>query len=274
MKGHQSVSEERIPDFSQGRYATPPNSSTRFGRTFPNLVFYARMIKIVFNSSSLAKRGRYDDQAWVRASLGIIAALESVGVHFEISGIDNFSSTKEPLVFIANHMSVLETFILSTMIVPSRRVTFVVKKSLVEMPVFRYIMRSREPVVVGRKNPRKDLTVVLEEGCAKLQEGISMIIFPQATRSLIFKPEEFNSLGIKLVKRAGVQVVPLALKTDAWGQGKLIKDFGRISNRKVVHFAFGKPMSITGNGAQEHQKIIDYIRTKLSEWQKSSVGIP
>ena len=274
MKGHKSVSEERIPDFSQGRYATPPNSSSRFGRTFPNLVFYARMIKIVFNSSSLAKRGRYDDRAWVRAGLGIMAALESVGVHFEISGIDDFSSTKEPLVFIANHMSVLETFILCTMIVPSRRVTFVVKNSLVEMPVFRHIMRSREPVVVSRKNPRKDLAVVLEEGCAKLREGMSMIIFPQATRSLIFKPEEFNSLGIKLAKRAGVRFVPLALKTDAWGQGKWIKDFGKINNRQVAYLAFGKPMSISGNGAQEHQKVVDYIRAKLKEWQEGSVGIP
>jgi 1-acyl-sn-glycerol-3-phosphate acyltransferase len=40
------------------------------------------------------------------------AALENVGVRFEITGLDNLKSFEGPAVFIANHMSTLETFVL------------------------------------------------------------------------------------------------------------------------------------------------------------------
>jgi len=49
---------------------------------------------------------------------------------------------------------------------------------------------------------------------------ISVLIFPQTTRDLRFDPNKFNTLGIKLAKRAKVPVIPVAVKTDAWGMGK------------------------------------------------------
>ncbi len=95
-----------------------------------------------------------------------------------------------------------------------------------------------------------------------------MIIFPQSTRSTVFKPEEFNSLGIKLALKAGVPVVPIALKTDAWGCGKRFKDFGPINTRKKVHIEFGEPMRVEGRGAEEHKKIIEFIHERLERWSR------
>jgi 1-acyl-sn-glycerol-3-phosphate acyltransferase len=40
-------------------------------------------------------------------------------------------------------MSTLETFVLPYLIAPHRPMTFVVKKSLVEYPVFKHVMRAR-----------------------------------------------------------------------------------------------------------------------------------
>jgi 1-acyl-sn-glycerol-3-phosphate acyltransferase len=62
-------------------------------------------------------------------------------------------------------------------------------------------------------------------------------------------------------------VVPLALLTDAWGNGKRVKDFGKIDPTRKVHLAFGEPMHIVGQGTREHQAVIEFIRGKLREWR-------
>jgi 1-acyl-sn-glycerol-3-phosphate acyltransferase len=228
--------------------------------------FYPQLFRIIWKNSRRAVKGDYDGDDWANSSLDILRAIENVGVRFEIKGFDNLKSFEGPAVFIANHMSTLETFVLPCIIQPLKPVTFVVKKSLISTPVFGPIMRSRDPIVVGRINPREDLKAVLNEGAKKIDQGVSIVIFPQSTRSNDFKPDEFNSLGIKLALKAGVPVVPLALKTDAWGKGKIIKDFGPVDKNKKVFFAFGEPMKIKGRGAEEHQKVIDFIQDNLSQW--------
>jgi 1-acyl-sn-glycerol-3-phosphate acyltransferase len=165
-------------------------------------------------------------------------------------------------------MSTLETFVLPVIIAPIKDATFVVKQSLVEYPVFKYVMRSRNPITVGRSNPRDDLRAVLEGGVERLKAGMSIIIFPQTTRTPVFAKEQFNTIGIKLAKRAGVPAVPIALRTDAWGNGRHLKDFGRIDPAKTVHFAFGKPLVIKDRGDEEHEQIIDFITGKLDEWAR------
>jgi 1-acyl-sn-glycerol-3-phosphate acyltransferase len=153
------------------------------------------------------------------------------------------------------------------LIVPRRDVTFVVKESLITYPLFGHVMRSRHPVVVGRENPREDLRVVMEDGRQRLEANVSIILFPQTTRSVEFDPKKFNTLGVKLAKRCNVPVVPFALKTNAWGLGRGLKDFGRICPEKTVHIHFGEPMAIRGSGKEEHNAIVEFIEKNLSAWQ-------
>lgn len=255
-------------NFVNGVYQTEKKELSFIGKLFPSFQFYRHIFPIIFKASSMAKKGLYDDEAWSQSSINALRALESAGVRFDIKGIDNFKDIKESCVFIGNHMSTLETFILPGIIVPFKKVTFVVKESLIEYPVFKYIMRSRDPITVTRTNPREDLKRVIEGGKDRLQKGISLIIFPQTTRVISFNPEDFNTIGIKLAQRANVPVVPIALKTDAWENGYIIKDFGKIKPERTVHFEFGPPLWIKNKGIEEHKQIVEFIQSKLTEWQK------
>ncbi len=230
--------------------------------------FYPQFFCIIWRSSGMAKRGVYKSQEWADSSLDVMRALENIGVRFEITGMANINKFGGPAVFIANHMSTLETMVLPCIIQPLKETTFIVKNSLLTMPIFGHVMRSRDPVVVSRVNAREDLKTVLEEGGKKLNDGRSIIVFPQSTRSVVFNPAEFNSLGIKLALRTGVPVVPLALKTDAWGIGRHVKEFGPVDTTKKVHFAFGEPMRVEGRGADEHERVIRFIQERLEEWSK------
>ena len=248
-------------------YRSPEREPDAMAWMFPSLAFYLRMFPPVARLCLKARRGECDDVAWVRESAAVARALESVGCVLRVEGLDRLAAVQGPCVFVANHMSTLETFVLPSIIRPRRSVTFVVKRSLTTMPGFGHVMRSRDPIVVDRVNPRADLAAVLDGGAERLARGVSIVVFPQSTRALRFDPARFNTIGVKLARRAGVPLVPLAVKTDAWGQGRLIKDFGAIQPELPVHFRFGEPLRVDGPGKAEHAAVCAFIGAALEEWE-------
>ncbi len=233
---------------------------------FASFLFYIRVLKVVRFANGQTKQKIYDRYNWVASSLAILKAAESVGIKVSVKGMKNISSFEGPAVIVGNHMSTLETLLLPSFIQPVKSVVYVIKKELVDFPLFGPVAAARHPIIVGRTNPRDDLKTVMEEGSQNLQSGRSVIIFPQKTRSPYFDKSSFNSLGVKLAKKNNVPVIPLALITDAWGNGKLIKEMGKIDPSKKVFFEFGKPMKVEGNGSAQHQAVLSFIEQKFKEW--------
>jgi 1-acyl-sn-glycerol-3-phosphate acyltransferase len=230
------------------------------------LIFLAKYLSIVFRTRKLALKGDYNTEAWSDSSQAILTLLENAGARFEISGINNIRKAKKPVVFIGNHMSTLETMILPGLIAPVTDVTFVVKMSLVKHPVFGPVMRSRDPVALDRENPREDFARVMGEGSEILKNGRSIVIFPQGTRHDDFKREEFNTLGVKLAGRNDATVIPLALRTDFWKNGRLIKDLGPFDRRQKVYFRFGEPLEAKGREREAQSEVMEFITGNLADW--------
>jgi len=228
--------------------------------------FLTKYLSLVFRTRREVLNNVFGKKEWADSSFEIFRLIEKIGGKFHITGMENIAQSDEPVVFISNHISTLETMIFPGLIAPRRNVTFIVKESLVRHPLFGPLMRSREPIIVGRTDPRKDFETVMTEGVELLSGGISIVVFPQSTRSDVFRPEEFNSMGVKLAKKAGVKVVPVAIKTDFWGNGKIIKEVGPLNHLKPIMIKFGEPFTVSGNGREEHQKIIDFIIENLREW--------
>jgi 1-acyl-sn-glycerol-3-phosphate acyltransferase len=229
--------------------------------------FLIQYVGIVYKTRRQALYGVYEYEEWAESSIDIFRLIERTGGRFHITGMENIDKASGPVVYVSNHMSTLETMILPGLIAPQRKVTFVVKESLVRHPLFGPIMRSRDPIVVGRTDARKDFEKVMQRGPELLADGISIIIFPQSTRSNEFRPEEFNSLGVKLAKSAGASVVPIAIKTDFWGNGKVIKEIGKLDHTRTIYFKFAEPFSIHGTGKEDNQMIIDFIQENLRKWE-------
>ncbi len=247
----------------EGDYRPPRRKVGAVARRLPTPVFYLKLLKIVFQAGRKARRGEYTGEDWIRSSRRTLEALESVGVQVSIEGTENFRTLETPGVFAGNHMSVLETFALPSIIQPHREVTFVVKEELLGYPSFGPVLASRNPIAVSRKDPRKDLETVLREGAKRLAAGISVIVFPQNTRMPEFDPARFNSLGVKLARRAGVPVIPFALRTDAWGTGRWLRDFGKIYPEIPVRLSFGEPIPVRGDGKKAQAELVGFISRRL-----------
>ena len=240
-------------------------SQKRKAVSFPSLRFYASLARIMYQAGRIASRGEYNAERWVYDSFLVGSLMERIGAPIVIEGIEVLDR-EGPCVFEANHMSTLETFFLPCIIQPRKDVTFVVKKSLLDYPCLGPVLASRDPLALSRANPREDLAVVLDGGKKLLEQGRSVIIFTQGSRKPEVREEDFNSLGVKLARKAGVPVVPVALKTDAWGEGSLIKDVGWIRPQFPVHVRFGEPVDIKGPGREEHAAIVRFIKDSFDEW--------
>lgn len=232
------------------------------------IYFFYKYLRITFKMHSYAKANKFHEDEFMLYGHLTFKLLEDVGGKFRIEGIDNLKKVKdEPVVFVANHMSTMETMIFPSLVVPIKKTVGVMKEGLLDFPIFGIIMRATKAITVGRVNPREDLKAVLTEGQELLKSGTSIFIFQQSHRHPIFDPEKFSSLGIKLAQKAGVKIVPIALKTDFWGNGKIIRDFGPIRKKEKIYLSIGEPISIEKYGKGTNAEVIKFIQNKLKEWK-------
>lgn len=256
--------------FTENNYTTKSNSRKLIDKLFLNtrIYFVLKYIQLIFISRKLALKGLYDRKAWAISSYEVVKLIEDCGGKFHIQGFDNFRNCNEPVVIVSNHMSAMESMIFPALIAPFMEVTFVIKESIAKHFLFGPVMRARDPIAVARANSREDLIYVMNKGKEFIAKGTSVVIFPQGGRRDVFKPEEFNSMGVKLAKSTGTKIIPMAIKTDFWGNGKLVKDLGPIRRDREIYITIGEPIEITGNGKEQNEQIIEFIGNKLNEWEQ------
>ncbi|MCK4608948.1 MAG: 1-acyl-sn-glycerol-3-phosphate acyltransferase [Gammaproteobacteria bacterium] len=239
-------------------------------KQFPSLFLWPNLLAIILRDNYIAKSGKYNEEAWVKTTIDTMHLMEKIGVKFHIENLDILEKQNQPCVFVSNHMSSLDSFLIPGLIQPLMNFTFVAKISLTKAPLFKHIVLSRDPIIVDRKNPKENFKTILEEGKKRLNNGTSILVFPQATRTEKFDPKQFNTIGVKLAKHAGVQAIPLALYTNVWKPGKILKDIGKIDPKKSVHASFGEPIDVEGTGKDAQAHIINFISKKLSLWGNRS----
>ena len=231
--------------------------------------FYWRNFRTFMRSGRCASKGKLDGDMQIHYSNENIRLVEDCGAKLHLRGLNHLRDLDgRPVVIIGNHMSLLETAALHAIIREYVDFSFVVKESLLHTAYIKDILTSMKAIGVSRTNPREDLKTVLTEGKKVLQAGRSMIVFPQATRTRVFDREQFNSIGVKLAKSAGVPVVPMALKTDILENGRILRDLGPIHPERDVRFEFGPPMAIEGNGNAQQQYVEEFIASAFERWKK------
>jgi len=257
------------PDISGSRYQTPEERHRRFASRKilrGPLWFYGRYLLLVVWSGLKFLFTSDPQKAVTRQALRVMRIVERQGARLNFEGLDRYPAEGGPYVFACNHMGTLEVNALPGLVASRTPMTFVVKRSLLSTPFFGRVLKRLRAIPVERRSPGEDLMQVLEVGQRLLEEGVSVILFPESTRQDVFSPRRFNSLAVKLASRADVPVVPVALRTDFWGVGSRIKELGPLHYDAPVYIRFGSPLRPTGRGRHEHQQVLEFIADSLSEW--------
>ena len=206
-------------------------------------------------------------ELWAICCFKTVQKSEKFGIKVTADGWENRKDYKGPVVYLSNHMSTLETIMLPPVLLTYGPFNVFVKASLSRLPALKRAAAHMGLIPLGRKSPREDLMQVFNEGVARIKEGRSILIFPQGSRERVFSRKLYSSIGAKLAEKAGVPVMPIAVKTDCeptrpGGKG-WFKDFGTVDPTKEIRLRCGPP--ITGTAKEMHQKVFDLIKAQLEE---------
>ena len=135
------------------------------------------------------------------------------GLTFEVEGMEHIDP-QQPVVFLSNHQSAWETLALRYILPPH---SVVIKRELLYFPIWGWSLLTLKSIVINRKSQRAALRALLEQGTRYLNEGLSVLIFPEGTRTAPGELRKFSIGGAMLAHKSGYPVIPVAHNAgDFW----------------------------------------------------------
>jgi len=177
-------------------------------------------------------------------------------VHVRAIGTEKLDKSKR-YIFIANHQSYLDIpalfcglpFFLS----------FIAKKELFQIPFFGWGMTAVGHVWIDRKNARKARESLTRAAATLKRENVSLVLFPEGTRSVDGTVGEFKRGSFALALEAGVPVVPVSIVNT---RDVLAKHSWNV-NPGTITIVVGEPLL--------PEKLIDVDKKELAERIRKSV---
>lgn len=118
-----------------------------------------------------------------------------------------------PYVVVSNHQSMLDVLLLSRL---PREMKWVAKESLFRVPWVGWMFTLAGDIPVRRGDAGSG-SEALRQARAYLDRGMSVMIFPEGTRSRSGALQPFKSGAFRLALEAGVPVLPVAVSGTAAG---------------------------------------------------------
>jgi 1-acyl-sn-glycerol-3-phosphate acyltransferase len=178
------------------------------------------------------------------------------GLDYKIEGAENIPD--RPSVILIKHSTVFETYA-QLAIFPAQ--AWVVKRELQWIPIFGWGLAAMKPIAIDRRAGRFAVKQVIEQGKARLADGIWITIFPEGTRVAPGETKRYGVSGTALAKEAGCQIVPVAHNAgDFWPRRGLRKRPG------LIRFCIGPPITVGERTPKEaNREVHEWIESKMRE---------
>ena len=162
------------------------------------------------------------NMSWAEGVNSLMAAVgdfvtAAAGIELVVKGKEHLWSNR-PAVFIFNHQSSADLFIAAKLI--RRNATGIAKKELKATPIIGQLLMAGGVIFIDRKNREKAIEA-MKPAVEALQNGTSIIIFPEGTRSKDYNLGAFKKGAFHLAMQAGVPIVPVIIRNahDAMPKG-------------------------------------------------------
>ena len=174
------------------------------------------------------------------------------GVKVETIGLEKINA-EDNYIFISNHLSYFDIPILMKAI--PNNVRFIYKDTLTKIPVLGWGMYLGKYIPINRDNVREAMKS-LKKAAERVVSGISVVIFPEGTRSMDGTLGEFKRGMFIMADEAKVPLVPATIigSNSIMPRGKFQIRSGKV---KVV---FSKPIEY-----RKDKNLLEEIKGKISD---------
>ena len=170
----------------------------------PAIGVYTIVLGTVSLASSLVDRSGTFAHGCARLWSRLI--LVTTGVRVRVEGLDTLAPGRS-YVFVSNHQSIYDIPVLFWSLPYQLRI--IAKESLGSFPFLGWHLRRTGHLLVDRRNP--DRAGILRRWRGLVVSGLSLIIFPEGTRSADGRVGRFKAGSFMLAIEAGLTVVPLSV---------------------------------------------------------------
>lgn len=160
----------------------------------------------------LDKKGKYEK----RDAVGFKAVKKwarfvtrAAKMNITVEGIEKIPKDK-PLLFTPNHQSYADIPLLLH-VLRDFDFGFMMKISLAGVPFISGISKMIKSVPVNQENPREAVKAI-HKTIETIENGHSMLIFPEGKRGFSNTPDEFKNGAFKIVQKTNVTVVPIYIR--------------------------------------------------------------
>ena len=165
--------------------------------------------------------------------------LRAAGIRLKVEGLENIDP-KRQYVFIANHQSNIDIPLL-VQALPEFQLRWLAKKELLRVPFFGWAVWVTKHVMIDRGDPQ-DAVKGLARAKDRLGAGISLVIYPEGTRSRDGRLQRFKKGGFLLAVQANTPIVPITVN----GSAKLLPAGAWRLRPGTIDITIDKPVPVDG----------------------------
>ncbi len=178
-------------------------------------------------------------RSWARICFWVLDKV--CGLNFTVVGREHIPPGNH--IVMSNHTSAWET-IAQFLIFPPQ--VWVLKRELLWIPCIGWGLKLLRPISINRGAGHRAVNQVLEQGKARLADGLWIIIFPEGTRVVAGETRKYGVSGALLASESGRFIVPLSHNAGSfWVRRGVLKKPGTI--RVVI----GAPIHAAGRDPRE-----------------------
>ena len=178
--------------------------------------------------------------------------IKASGIKVEVEGLDRFDHN-QPYIVMSNHQGNFDILVLGQYLPLTAR--FVAKKELFRIPLFAQGMKLAGMISIDRGNSAK-ARAALQKTIDVLKGGVSLIIFPEGTRSKDGQIHRFKKGGFILALETGIPILPVSISGS-----RHIMEKNSIRLRKGrIKIVFDQPIDPTNYTFAERNKLVEKVR--------------